>query len=228
MLAKRMKSACITDKGRRVMEAERDALRAAVIALRELTTVDVADTAEEWRPAPGHEDRYLVSNLGRIKSLPNGQSFDERVLTPRKRGGYMVVNLYEDGRKEHRITTVHRLVLMAFSGPAPADKPMCCHMDGDGTNNVISNLRWGSAYDNAQDMIAHGRSVRGTKNALAKLNDDTARQVKILLRQGRMTCKEIAATFGVSPSAITSIKNGRTWTWLSTDPAPPTDSRGAE
>ena len=35
---------------------------------------------EEWRDVVGFEGRYMVSNYGRVKSLPNQTRSDERIL----------------------------------------------------------------------------------------------------------------------------------------------------
>ena len=36
----------------------------------------------------------------------------------------------------------------AFNGPAPADKPLCMHLDENASNNKPENLAWGSCSDN--------------------------------------------------------------------------------
>lgn len=87
---------------------------------------------EEWKPIedfPGYE----VSDQGRIRNART-----EYVLSqyPNGRGRIQVV-LYRDGRNNAR--AVHQLVAKAFLYPAPEGTiPM--HLDGDVTNNAVSNL----------------------------------------------------------------------------------------
>jgi HNH endonuclease len=56
-----------------------------------------------------------------------------------RRGRYLIVNL-SDGFKKTSYY-VHRLVLLAFVGTCPPGL-ICCHNDGDPSNNRLLNLRW--------------------------------------------------------------------------------------
>ena len=50
---------------------------------------------EEWRPVVGYEDRYLVSSLGRVLSLPNAKNKTSRYISLHPtRFGYPSVNLW--------------------------------------------------------------------------------------------------------------------------------------
>jgi hypothetical protein len=48
-----------------------------------------------------------------------------------------------------------------------------------------------------------------------KLTDAKARLIKDAARFEDMTQREIAAKFGVSPSTVSDINTGKTWSWLS-------------
>ncbi len=50
---------------------------------------------------------------------------------------------------------VHQLVLGAFVGPCPIGME-CRHLDGNPSNNFLSNLRWGTHLENMEDMRRHG------------------------------------------------------------------------
>lgn len=96
---------------------------------------------EEWRPIPGFEDLYEVSNLGRVKSLGNGSSGNskQRILKTRKtENGYMTVTLHNNGRHDLK---VHRIVASAFLGLDIHNLEIQVnHIDEDKTNNNVSNL----------------------------------------------------------------------------------------
>ena len=104
---------------------------------------------EVWKPIKGYEDRYEVSNLGKVKSLSRKKGWciaKEKIIIPcTSRTGYFVVDLYKNySRKHHQI---HRLVAQAFI-PNPDNKPQVNHLDGDRKNNSVDNLEWSTAKEN--------------------------------------------------------------------------------
>lgn len=88
---------------------------------------------EVWRPIKNFPN-YDVSNLGRIK---NKQGI---ILKQRKTNwGYYKINLSNNNRKYTKY--VHRLVAEAFINNIN-NKPTVDHIDRNGFNNNINNLRW--------------------------------------------------------------------------------------
>lgn len=71
-------------------------------------------TGEEWRDVVGYEGRYMVSNLGRVKNLPNKTRRDERILTPQIIRNYYSVCLL-DSFGVSRQMRVHRLFALFSS-----------------------------------------------------------------------------------------------------------------
>jgi hypothetical protein len=107
-------------------------------------------------PVLGFEDRYEVDANGNVWSIRSG-----RLLAPWILGGYLRVRLY-GGPERIETRRVHVIVLEAFVGPRP-EGMQCCHGDGDRTNNILSNLRWGTAQENAFDAVAHGSNRNANK-----------------------------------------------------------------
>ena len=68
------------------------------------------------------------------------------------------------------VVTAHRLVLTAHNRP-PKKGEVARHLDDDPTNNHISNLAWGTAQDNSDDMVRNGGVLRGEDVPCAKLTD---------------------------------------------------------
>lgn len=130
-------------------------------------------TREEWRPVVGWESSYMVSSLGRVKSLsrvvqqPNRwgttttRRIPERILVPglHRRGHHRYI-LHAEGRKEY--VQGHRLVLEAFVGPCP-DGMECCHNDSDPGNNRVENLRWDTRSSNTLDAVARRTNSQARK-----------------------------------------------------------------
>lgn len=120
---------------------------------------------EEWRSITGYEGAYEVSDRGRVRSLPRLSRAGRRIggvtLKPvRSSSGYMQVNLYDSSRA--RAHLIHRLVLVAFSGPPEAGEE-ARHLDGDQTNNAAKNLAWGTSAENAGDQLRHGTQGNARK-----------------------------------------------------------------
>jgi hypothetical protein len=121
-------------------------------------------TPEEWRPVLGYEGLNEVSSIGRVRSLPRMTAsgvHGGRIFRPRTdRYGYLQVRLSRDGKGVPR--TVHQLVCEAWHGPKP-DGLQVRHLDGDQLNNTPGNLKWGTAEENARDILRHGRHPQANK-----------------------------------------------------------------
>lgn len=122
------------------------------------------EMAEIWKEIEGTNGAYLVSNLGRVKSLNfRMQKGVERVMTGGKdEKGYVTVTIAVlKGRKTQK---VHRLVAKAFI-PNPKNLPEVNHIDGDKTNNCVDNLEW----TNRKGNMSHAARTGAMDNAVAEL-----------------------------------------------------------
>jgi HNH endonuclease/NUMOD4 motif-containing protein len=109
---------------------------------------------QTWLPVPGWDGLYEVSDLGLVWSHYKWQKQRGHLLkTPLDNRNYQQVNLSRGGVKLH--THVHVLVATAFHGPCPPDME-CRHLDGNRSNNVASNLKWGTSSENNRDLVRHG------------------------------------------------------------------------
>ena len=107
---------------------------------------------EIWKEIQGYENRYAVSNRGRVMNLMSG-----KVLKNRINGhGYENVLLCKNGK--HKNYKVHRLVAQAFI-PNKLNLPEVNHIDECKTNNNVNNLEWVTASQN-QRHSAHQQSCK--------------------------------------------------------------------
>ena len=170
---------------------------------------------EIWKDIPGHEGRYQVSNLGRVRSLDryvkgrsrNGSEFKRlspgKILSPAPycKTGHLSLPL---GRRTNG-QPVHRLVLLAFVGPCPEGMEVR-HLNGDPTDNRLSNLKYGTRTENIIDVYRQGKRWR-------KLSTDEVSRIRRKLEKG-MTGASVARVFGVSEQTISNIKRGVNFKWL--------------
>ena len=104
---------------------------------------------EEWKPINGFEGLYEISSYGRVKSFkvyPSG-----KILKPSPDlNGYLRLSLVKEGKNKY--VNVHRLVAEAFL-PRISGKTCVNHIDGNKTNNLVSNLRWVTNKENTNNPI---------------------------------------------------------------------------
>jgi len=111
--------------------------------------------------------------------------------------------------------TVHRLVAFAFLGPPPTSDHEINHIDGDRTNNRVTNLEWVTRQENA--VHAHqilGKGI-GETHPLARLTQEDVGQIRRLYAAGHHSLTELAAAFGVDQVHISRIVRHEAWTHVS-------------
>jgi hypothetical protein len=119
------------------------------------------------------------------------------------------VNLV-DGKTNRRIQTrVHCLVASTFIGERP-DGCDIMHLDGNKTNPNLSNLRYGSRSCNEAFKIDHGTALIGENHHQAKLKERDVLEIRRQLKNG-VRGVVLADRYNITPSAICSIKRGRSW-----------------
>ena len=107
---------------------------------------DSKETWKQWRNSP-----YEVSNTGKVRRKGSNE-----VRKPRDDDRkHQRVNLTWDGNREE--PPLHDLVMQLFGPPKPKGKNIVIlHKDNDGTNNHISNLKWGTRSENVQQAWDDG------------------------------------------------------------------------
>jgi hypothetical protein len=165
-------------------------------------------TDEKWRPVPGFEGHYDVSDRGRVRTWKTGRG--KRRDTPVQMSGSAShgrprVVLRKPGlRKSYGIGT---LVLLAFVGPSDQ---WCLHWDDDPWNNRLENLRWGTAKENSGDARRNGSLYCGEGHHWSKLTDEQC--VKIRTARGNgCGLRALAEEFGVTEATISYLTSGKIW-----------------
>ena len=124
---------------------------------------------EVWKPVPGYEGFYSVSDFGRVRSEKrmivdkngHGRKMPEVIMTPEKKtSGHLVVCLWKNHERDKRY--IHRIVLETFVGEAPAGM-QACHWNDDKEDNRLENLRWGTPNENMLDRVRNRRHHEARK-----------------------------------------------------------------
>lgn len=178
---------------------------------------------EVWKDIKGYEGLYQVSNIGRIKSLERKHKTrikgkeclrrqKERILKQWKRSNYLLVDLWNEGRRD--IRSVHHLVFEAFNNRQIGGF-FVHHKDENKENNRADNLELMSVLEHNQHHVC-GREPwnKGLKMPpevfvkMSKTKTENLRQRNIqiinLAELGKKV-KEIAEQFGICTRQIQQI-----------------------
>ncbi len=178
---------------------------------------------EVWKAIPGYP-LHEASSLGQVRSIArevkrkSGRGGDSsffrpsRIIKPqvsRRAGGRiqaMVSRISPLGDGVNKTVYMHHLVLLAFVGPAP-EGMICCHNNGDPTDNRPENLRWDTPESNNADMERHGtrfipQASFGGESPNSKLSDLQIVEIVESPWGWRGIGNKLADRFGVCNSAI--------------------------
>lgn len=110
---------------------------------------------ETWKPIKNYPE-YQVSDFGNVKSKMN------QLMKPRKdKDGYLLIDLYKNGIMKNM--RIHRLVAETFELPKRKDQKTVDHIDGDRSNNNLSNLRYANQSEQAFNRYTWKNNTSGFK-----------------------------------------------------------------
>lgn len=110
---------------------------------------------------------------------------------------------------------VHQLVMFAFVGGYPADRPQINHIDGDKRNNRLENLEFCNASHNLRHAIRLGLTqslsgLPGEKNHRHKLTTLDVLEIRRRSSLGESRAS-IARSLGVLPACVSKVVLRRAW-----------------
>ena len=143
---------------------------------------------------------YGVFEDGRVWSFSVG-----RFLTPDiDKDGYRIVTV---GRRKVKL---HRLICAVFNGGM--QNLQVRHLDGDPSNNHVSNLLWGTPEENWKDRLRHKRGI-GEDHGSVKLTKEQVIEIRNHLPHKGFV-GALAEKYQVSKDLIYKVRNKSVWRHL--------------
>lgn len=149
--------------------------------------------------------KYEVSNLGRIISYHNKSP---KILIPSiDNKGYKRVSLWNKNGNKRNIL-VHRIVAEHFI-PKIKEKDFMDHIDGNSSNNKVTNLRWVNKKENCNNP----NTINNLLNALNKNRNKRKRPVAQLNIAGEIIkiydcVADAARELNIDKSKIAKVARG--------------------
>jgi hypothetical protein len=137
---------------------------------------------ENWLKIDEYSD-YSISNFGNVRNDKTNRILK---LFQKNDKEYLNVNLCKNSKLKGM--RVHRLVALAFI-PNPNNKEFIDHIDGNKTNNHISNLRWVTPKENQYNRPISKSNTSGIKGvSLCKSTQKWVCQIKINGKSTHLGC----------------------------------------
>ena len=168
---------------------------------------------EVWKKVVGASD-YEISNLGRVRSnRRTDRGFTDYIMKPKTdKGGYLTIpSMYKDDGSVKTVK-IHRLVAESFI-ENKYNLPQVNHIDGDKTNNSVSNLEWCTAKENFKHAKNNGLRPTGEEHGRHKLTWNDVRYIRKYCVKGSKEygVNALGKKLGVTPRVITLILRNEIW-----------------
>jgi hypothetical protein len=160
---------------------------------------------EIWKDVIGYEKLYLISSLGKLKSLQNNKEKILKLIPDKK--GYLRTRIGNLNNK--KTIKIHRLVAIAFI-PNPENKKEVNHRDGNKQNNNIENLEWCTGSENIKHAFKTGlRRSDGNNHNNRKLSSIQVKEIRE--KRKIYSCIELGKMYNVSRVQILNIVTYKMW-----------------
>lgn len=182
-----------------------------MITLEEINSPIQSNAGEFWKYVPNTNQRYLISNQGRLLTTKHKNSNRHAIMLPAKNHkGYLATMILIDGKLKS--VTLHRLVASAWI-ENPQKKTQVNHINFVRHDNRLENLEWVTPAENTKYSYDAGRIqkpictnfVKGSKNGTAKLNEQKVKEIREKFKPYQYTRKMLALEYGVAESTIKDV-----------------------
>lgn len=153
---------------------------------------------------------YYISDEGYVFT----SKYNRKLATHFDKDGYVKVRMVCADGNRHTFS-MHRLVAENYMPIDGMENLQINHIDGDKTNNNLSNLEWCTCEYNIHHAEIIGlRNVKGENNPAAILSNKDVLEIRELRRTSSLRVQDIADMYGVSKGAIERVLAGKSFKCL--------------
>jgi len=197
----------------------------------------MSNESEIWKTIENFPD-YKISSFGRIKSFKFDKINGKILAKIKNNRQYFCIGLYKNNKKS--LKNIHVLVYETFYDDKLKSNECVHHKDENKKNNYYKNLKkmtkpehhsfhmkgekhplFGKYHTNEtkNKMCENHYNVNGENNPSHKLEEWKVKAIyqisnSPIIKQLKITQKEIGEVFGVNQRTISYIKIGRNWSYL--------------
>lgn len=159
---------------------------------------------EIWKPIRKFDNLFEISNYGRVRSV-GGQRKILKQSVYRKTG-----HTYVRSSINYKKITIRtsQEVAKAFLGEKP-DGTVVCHKNDIPSDNIYTNLYYGTMKQNMADRERNGHTAKSINNGRAKLDPQKVLEIRKLA--GKLSSHATGRLFGVSHTVIDDVRKRKTW-----------------
>lgn len=163
-----------------------------------------------WVFVPSTNNLYEVNEHGDVRKVSRGIPLTASIT----KIGYKIVSIvFSTDNVQKRY--VHDLISEVFIGKKPIGKEVN-HIDGDKTNNTVSNLEYITRSENINHGLKIGLIHHGESRSDSKLKKETVVKIRFLRRTTGFGATRIARLLGnevTSISVVGHVIYNRSWKW---------------
>lgn len=175
-----------------------------------------------WTQIPDWNGWYDITESGDVRISPTAppnlyarrQPGDLIQAHYGRDGGYLRINLKDPVTHKFGSHHVHRLLMRAFRPTEGWEELQVNHVDGERTNNTLSNLEWCTQHENLRHAWKHGLRSRPDRSILTAAQASEIRAFRATDEGMKTPMREIGARYGVTSSAVWRVIHNKNWKHL--------------